>query len=254
MTKQEKNEIPEKKSGKKGVSIYLSNMRRNVDRLKKERGYKLKDIVERSGLKEETVNTFLYDTDLQDCRLATAVGIAKAFGVTVAELAETETMADRLVENIKIYRTLPERSKALIDWHIRNQKFMHEEHCKDRPISIMKPICSNNGNLKRTYDYELFNTSSLDTEFYHKIFFGIRIPCEHYVPFYMPNDILLIANDRDAMKNEHTVVIINDNILITNRMVKDGKVFYYGIRDNALHATDLDTVQIVGYIAKVISE
>lgn len=254
MAKQEKNEISEKKSGKKTVSIYLTNMRRNADRLKRERGYKLKDIVERSGLKEETVNTFFYDMDLQDCRLGTAVGIAKAFGVTVAELAETETMDDRIIEDIKIYRTLPERSKALIDWHIRNQKFMHEEHSKDRPISIMKPICSNNGNLKRTYDYEVFNTSALDTEFYHKIFFGIRIPCEHYVPFYMPNDILLIANDRDAMKNEHTVVIINDNILITNRIVKGGHVSYYGIRDNVLHATDLDTVQVIGYITKVISE
>ena len=254
MTKQEKNENPDKISGKKGVSIYLTNMRKNTDRLKKERGYKLKDIVEKSGLKEETVNSFLYDTDLQDCRLATAVGIAKAFGVTVAELAETETMEDKIIENIQIYRTLPASSKALIDWHIRNQKFLHEEHSKERTISIMKPICAHNGNLKRTNDYESFNTHALDTELYHKVFFGIRIPCEHFLPIYMPNDILLIANDRDAMKNENTVIIVDDNIMVTRRIIENNRVCYYGIRDNQLHATDLDTVQVIGYIAKVINE
>ena len=96
--------------------------------------------------------------------------------------------------------------------------------------------------------------SHLNEELYHKVFFGIRIPCDHYLPHYMQNDILLIANDRDAMKGENTVIMVEDNICITKRVIEKGKVRYYGVRDNVLHAKDLDTVQVVGYIAKVMSD
>ena len=118
----------------------------------------------------------------------------------------------------------------------------------------MNPLCAHNGNLKKTGDYDKLDISELNEELYHKVFFGIKIPCEHYLPYYMQNDILLIANDREAMKGENTVIMIGDNICITNRVKENGKVRYYGLRDNMLHAKDLDTVQVVGYIAKVISE
>ena len=74
------------------------------------------------------------------------------------------------------------------------------------------------------------------------------------MPHFTPNDILLIANDRNSIKGENTVIIVDDNIVITKRIIENGCVNYYGIRDNMLHATDLDSVQVVGYITKVISE
>lgn len=254
MAKKERNEVLEKNSGAKKVSVYLSNMRKNADRLKKERGYKLKDIVEKSGLKEETVNSFFYDMSLMECRLSTAIGISKAYNCTIAEMAETGTIEPRLLEVMKIYRELPESSKTLVDFITRHQKFLHDEHNSHRIISVMQPICNNNGNLKKTNVYEPLNIDSIGNESLHRIFMGIKIPCEHHLPHYMKGDILLIANDRDAHSNEHSVIIVNDNMIITKRVIENGKPKYYGIRDNVLRSEDDDRIYVLGYIVKVISE
>lgn len=233
---------------------YFATMRRNVDKLMDEKNMTIKQLTDLSGLNMDTVKTFLYDKEAKDCRLSTAIGIAKAFGLTVAELAETETMDDRTVENMKIYRGLPNSSKALIDFIANHQKYLHEEHKSHRIISIMQPVCNSGGNLKKTNIYEPMNADNFDNENGHKIFMGIKIPCEHHLPYYMKGDILLIANDRDANYGEHTAIIVNDNIVITKRVMENGRARYYGIRDNVLHSEDDDRIYVIGYIAKVISE
>ena len=233
---------------------YFPTMRRNVDKLMDEKDMSLRELSELSGVNSDTVKTFLYDKDAKDCRLSTAIGIAKAFGLTVAELAETDTMDDRTIENMKIYRSLPDSSKALVDFVLRHQKFMHEEHKSNRIISIMQPICNNHGNLKKTNIFEPMNIDNIGRESIHRIFMGIKIPCEHHLPYYMKGDIILIANDRDANHNEHTVIIVNDNIIITKRVVQNGKAKYYGIRDNVLRSEDDDRIYVLGYVVKIISE
>ena len=253
MTKKEKSATENPKIGEKSQN-YFKTMRTNVDRLMDERGMKIKELTDLSGVNPDTVKTFLYDKDAKDCRLSTAIGIAKAFGVTIAELAETETMEPRIVENMKIYRELPESSKTLIDFIVRHQKFIHEEHKSNRVISVMQPICNNNGNMKKTNIYEPLNIDDIGKESIHRIFMGIKIPCEHHLPHYMKGDILLIANDRNAHANEHSVIIVNDNMIITKRVIENGKPKYYGIRDNVLRSEDDDRIYVLGYIVKVISE
>ena len=242
-----------KKMGEKSYN-HFDIMRRNVYKLMDEKDMTLKQLTDLSGVNQETVKTFLYDKDSKDCKLATAIGIAKAFGLTIAELAETETMDPRVIENMKIYRELPESSKTLVDFITRHQKFLHEEHSSQRIISVMQPICNNNGNMKKTNIYEPLNIDNIGNESLHRIFMGIKIPCEHHLPHYMKGDILLIANDRDAHLNEHSVIIVNDNMIITKRVVENGKPKYYGIRDNVLRSEDDDRIYVLGYIVKVISE
>jgi len=217
-----------------------------------ERDLTIKELAEICDIAYETLKNFLYDKDAKDCRLSTVMKLSKGLEIPIGLLVGS--LDEEAIELLKDYRSLPKGAKSLIDWHIRNQKFLHEEHNNKRIVSVMVPMCANNGNLKRTNDYEKLDISNLNDEIYHKVFFGIRIPCEYYLPHYRLNDILLIANDRDAMKNENTVIIVNDNIVVTKRVIENGKVRYYGIRDNVLHAKDLETVQVVGYIAKVISE
>ena len=116
----------------------------------------------------------------------------------------------------------------------------------------MVPMCANSGNLKITNDYEVMDISHLDDELTYKIFLGIKIPCLHYLPHYTEGDVLLIANDRDAMKGENTIVEINGNLIITNRLVENGVVNYYGLRDKKFRGTASDSVDVLGYVAKVI--
>lgn len=249
--KTEKSTTKKEKSGEKPKN-YIDVLRKNLDIIMEERDLTIKELAEMADIGFETFRSFLYDKEAKDCRLSTVVKLSSALNIPIGLLVGSLDV--KAMELLKIYRSLPQSSRSLIDWHINNQAFIHSTHNNTRIITIMQPVCANNGNLKRTYDYEKFDASILNEELYHKVFFGIKIPCEHFLPHYKENDLLLIANDRDAMKGENTVIIVNDNIVITHRIVENGKAQYYGIRDNVLHATDLDTIQVVGYIAKVISE
>lgn len=250
--KQTEGEIAKKTCEK--TQNHFAIMRRNIDRLMEERKMTVKQLAEKSGLNMDTLRTFIYDKDAKDCRLSTALALASVFDLTIEEMIMDESTEDEITENIRLYRGLPPGSKSLIDWHIRDQAFQHEEHDRTRPISIMKPICSVTGNLKRNYEYEKIDSSILHEELYHKVFFGIKIPCNHYAPKFFKGDILLIANDREAIGEEYTIVVIEENILITKKVVEDGVEKYYGMRDGVLHAKSLESVRTVGYIAKVIKE
>ena len=116
----------------------------------------------------------------------------------------------------------------------------------------MQPICANSGNLKLTSDYDTLNRDHIGDDLYHKVFLGIQIPCLHYLPHYTQGDVLLLANDRDAMRGENTVIIINGNVIITNRVVENGVAKYYGLRDKKFKSIETDNMEVLGYVAKII--
>ncbi|MBP3567615.1 MAG: helix-turn-helix transcriptional regulator [Lachnospiraceae bacterium] len=231
---------------------YIDTFRKNIDMLMEQHDYTIKETAEIADISYDTFKTFLYDKDAKDCRLSTAVKLAHAFNISIDELVSAGTIEARCLENIKIYRSLPDGAKHLIDWHVRNQKFIHEKHDNKKIISVMQPICANNGNLKMTNDYEEMNIEHIGDELFHRVYLGIRIPCLHYLPHYTQGDTLLLANDRDAMKGENTVILINGNLMITNRLVENGITNYYGLRDGKLRQSNPDNVEVLGYVAKII--
>ncbi len=253
MTKKEISTEETTKIPKKPSKYFLS-LRKNTVQYMEEEDISLKEMVARSGLNWNTLNSFLYDYSLQDCKLSTAVGICNASGRTIAEMAETGTIEDRLLQTIKTFRSLTRSEKELICFLIDYFAFTHKEHKSEKEIRVMLPECNNNGNLKRTNDYGILNIESVGEELLHKIFMGVRIPCEHLLPHYLKGQILLVANDREAIGRENTLIILNDNLVITRRVIENGKPRYYGIRDGVFHAEDDDRVYVVGYIAKTINE
>ena len=242
-------------SGKKRVrksTKYIDTFRRNIDTLMEQHEYTIKETAEIADISFDTLKTFLYDKDAKDCRLSTAVKLAHAFHVSIDELVGADTIDSHSIENLQIYRSLPDGSKALIDWHIKNQKFIREKHNHKKIISVMKPLYAHNGNMKITSDYEELDIEHINEELFHKVFLGLKIPCLHYLPHYTQGDILLLANDRDAMHGENTVIVINENIMITNRVVENGTVKYYSIRDGKFRIANPENVEVLGYIAKII--
>jgi len=251
-----KNQIP-KNSSKKMVeksTKYIDTFRKNIDILMEKHEYTIKETAEIADISYDTLKTFLYDKEAKDCRLSTAVKLAQAFDVSIDELVGAETISKQGIKNMQIYRSLPDGSKHFIDWHLQNQKFIREKHDGKRIINVMQTVCANTGNLKMTNDYEILNIEHIGDDLFHKVFLGIRIPCLHYLPHYTQGDVLLLANDRDAMHGEYTVVEVNGNIVITNRVIENGSEKYYGIRDKKLHGSDIDTVEVLGYVAKIIHE
>ena len=231
---------------------YIDTFRRNLDALMAQHDYTIKETAELADISFDTFKTFLYDKEARDCRLSTAIKLAKAFNLSIDELVGAGTFKPEGLEGIKAYRTLPEGSKRFLDWHVRNQKFLHEKHGDRKLVNVMLPLCANNGNMKQTNDYEIMDITHLGDDLAYKIFLGIKIPCLHYLPHYTEGDVLLIANDRDAMRGENTVVMFNDNLVIINRKIEFGKENYYGLRDGKLRPVDPDQVQIIGYVAKII--
>lgn len=249
-----KNQIP-KNSEEKMVeksTKYIDSFRKNIDMLMIEHDYTIKETAEIADISYDTFKTFLYDKEAKDCRLSTAVKLARAFNLSIDELVCAGTIKPNALEGMKAYRVLPEGSKRFIDWHIRNQTFIHEKNKERKIANIMLPLCANNGNMKQTNDYEIMDISHLGDELTYKIFLGIKIPCLHYLPHFTEGDVLLLANDREAMKGENTVVLFNDNLVITNRVIENGEAKYYGLRDGKLRSTDSSHIQVIGYVAKII--
>lgn len=232
---------------------YMAAFRKNIFAYVEDKEITLNQIAEAADIPYSTLKTFLY-SDSKDCNLSTAVKLARAFGVSVDRLIGAGTICQEVFDLEQAYFNLPKSSKSLIKWHINHEKAIHEQYMDSQVVSIMTPLCNGNGNMKPTSDYEVFDISNMGEELTHKLFFGIKIPCEHYLPHYTEGDVLLIANDRNAMKGEHSVIMVNDNILVTKRAIEEGVVKYYGLMDNRYRLIEHDGIQVVGYVAKTIKE
>lgn len=250
-----KNEktISEKRFLGEKSTNYINELRHNIDRLMDEQDLTIKELAEKSDMPFETLKNFLYDKEAKDCRLSTVIKLAKAFNMGLDELVGMGTYSDDTLECIGMYRKLPANARSFVKWHLKDQTFLHSKHVGRRIINVMLPLCSSNGNLKKTNEFEQIDITDIGEEIVHKVFFGIRIPCDHFLPHYMQGDILLVANDRDPFKDEKTLVSINGNLVITKRIVENGISNYYGIRDGFFRGSEPDRVQVIGYIAKVIS-
>ena len=248
----------EKKEKKEEIFVgkpkkHIDILRKNIDFLMEKHDYTIKELADKADISFDSLKTFLYDKNAKDCKLSTAIKLAKVFNVTIVELADTGTIDEQTLHLMQIYRELPSSSKAFVDWIVDYQKFVHEQHTDKRIINIMHPICVSNGNLKKTNDYEPLDISEIGSELLHRVFMGVKIPCGHYLPHYLKGDILLIANDREAIQGENTVIIINGNLVITRRVIENGQVKYYGVRDGVFRSKHADNVYVLGYIAHVIA-
>lgn len=230
---------------------FIAAFRHNVLLCICENDITINDLAEWSNLSVDTLKSFLYK-GLKDCKLSTAVALAKALGVSMDELIGAGTINESTRESIALCRSLPEHSLHLIRWHIRHQDFLYNRVHKDRiVISVMEPLCQYNGNLEPANEYEPLDITDLSPDVTSKVFFGIKMPCDHYMPTYSHYDILLIANDRDPINNENVVILNHGILCIGRRRVENGIVKYYSIRDGKFRTTENDRIEIVGYVAGV---
>ena len=230
---------------------YMTAFRHNVLLYIADSDITINDLAEWSGLSVDTLKSFVYKGS-KDCKLSTAVALAKALDVSIDELVGASTVNPITRENIAICRNLPDNALYLIRWFIKHQQALSDAHPKgQRFISVMRVKCSSNGNLKLTNDYEQLEITPLNKEITCKTFFGIKLPCEHYMPHYSPYDILLIANDRPPMFDEDSIIVIDGSMHIARRKVECGIAKYYSIRDRKYRIDEKDVDEVVGYICDV---
>lgn len=233
---------------------YVSAFRQNLFRYIDEKDITIKDISEEADVPFSTLNSFLYK-DSKDVKLSTAVKLAHALHVSIDELVGADTINEISRESISICRNLPENELYLIRWYIRYIDSLNKHNESNKKyVSVMELECNQNGNLKMTTNYRHIDITDIHAEIKGKIFFGITMPCDHYMPTYSPYDILLIANDRSAHGKENSLLRIDKNLYIARRKVENGVAKYYSIRDGKFRVNEDDVDEIVGYIVCTVTK
>lgn len=231
---------------------YMESFRENLHMYVDEKAIKLKDIAEESDIPFETLKSFIYG-DSKDCKLSTAVSLARALGVSVDELIGSGTLSPKMRESIAIIRNLPANYVYFVHWCINYHEMMlKEKKTSVKAIDIMYPEYVND-TLKLTNNFELLDISDLEDSLRQKIFMGIRITCDNYMPLYSPYDVILIANDRPPKSGEHVVITRKQTMWIVTTKKEGDKLHYYSIRDKKLRGTQENVDEVVGYVAAVHS-
>ena len=228
---------------------FMSAFRRNMFMYIEEKDITIKEISEEADVPFSTLNTFLYG-DSKDIKLSTAVKLAKALNVSIDELIGAETINEVSRESISICRNLPDNALYLVRWYIRYIDSLNKKNEPHRRyVSVMELDYNHNGNLKMTTNYRHIDITDIGEEYRSKVFFGITMPCEHYMPIYSPYDIILIANDRQPHPNENSLIRIDGYLYIANRKIENGVAKYYSIRDGKFRINESEIDEHVGYIA-----
>lgn len=234
---------------------YIESFRSNIYKLMDIYDYSLRELSEHADMSFETLKSFLYG-DAKDCKLSTAVKIARAFHLSIDEVVGAETIDATTKESLALCRNMPDYVVYLIRSFIRHQ---HKLHCKfdekSVNIPVLLPECCN-GYLQTTNITSTVCIDHLTNNLKSKVSLGIQIPCEHYEPYYMPNEIVLLAADRDGMNGERCVVSYKGNFFfaIKRFYIENGekKWKYISMMDNhtELLKTDIDSKigYIVGYL------
>lgn len=227
---------------------YMSAFKKNIDMIIDNKCISLKDLAEISDVPYKTLTNFLYGNS-KDCNLSTVVKLAKAIGISVDELIGAETIDKTSRESLAICRNLPENAVYLIRWYIRYIESLNKNNEPNkRYVSVMELECNHNGNLKLTSNYKHIDITHVNEEYRYKVFFGIKIPCDHYMPVYSPYDTLLIANDRLPNANEHCLIRISNCLYIGKRKLENGIANYCSIRDGKFRISESEIQELVGYV------
>jgi hypothetical protein len=201
-----------------------SALRQNVDMLMDVYGYTLSETSEKADISLEKFKSFFYGKS-DECRLSTAIKLARLFGLSVDELAGAETISTEMEEYINMYKSLPEYSKYLVKYFISHQNNIYQRRAVmgKKVISVLQPPCVDSY-LQTTNVTEELCIEHLNENIKSKVSLGLKIPCEHYMPIYSPHDILLIAADREAHHGERCVIEMNNNLFIVEKrtVVKNG--------------------------------
>lgn len=230
---------------------YVESLRKNVFQLMESHGWSIRELSERADMPFETLKSFLYGNS-KDCKLSTVVKIASAFEISIDELVGAGTLPMLSRESLSMCRKMPDYVVYLVRSFIRHQYQLQQQFDSDSiNIPVLLPECRN-GNMQTTNITETVCIDHLTDVLKSKICIGLRIPCEHYEPFYMPGEIVLLAADRDGEHNERCVVSYKGSMFLTKKIfyIENGKkeFKYVSIIDGKTEFLPKNMIDRLGYV------
>lgn len=248
------NMIYKKNFSKKSEKIFKNDVdfsetfRHNIWKYAEQKSMTIVDVANKSQIPINTINSFLHHVS-NDMKVSNVSKIAKTLNISIDELVGADTLPELTKESIQICRDLPDNDLLLVRWFIR---CLNDLNSKTEPnkryITVMLPELDNNGDCKLISKFEKMEITDLKEPLRSKIFIGFRIISDYYMPYYYPDDIILIANDRPPMQNEHVVVRAGDYIFIVKRIFENGVARYYSVRDGKYRIDESEVDELIGYI------
>ena len=236
---------------------YMVSFRENLRKYIDHKEISLSDIAEEAGLSSETLKSLVYG-DSKDCKLSTVVALARALHISVDELVGCGTISPVMCESIAITRNLPSNFVHFVRWAIRyHERCIHEAKVSKKAVNIMIAEETGEHNITINNNFELMDISDLSDMIRPKIFMGIRIPNDNYMPLVSEGSVLLLANDRKPLPSENVVVISGGFLWIVKReeeKTPNGTKVYYRSPRDSRYRYDADEIEdILGYVAKIIN-
>ena len=114
----------------------------------------------------------------------------------------------------------------------------------------MLPDCQH-GFMKHTNITESLSVGHLPPQIKSEVCLGVKIPCSHYEPHFMPGETLLLGAHREGFNNEKCVVSKDGNLYICTKKIKieNGirkinyfSIYFYNVRGlllSALQTSDM---------------
>lgn len=228
----------------KNSEDWVSALRQNIYRLLDEPGVTLRSLSETAGINYDTLKSFLYGNS-KNCKVAPLINIAKAFNISLDGLCGANTVSERERELVLNFRKLPPAVAYYYEWSLKNIVENSSPDFTERSVPLLKTVVWSDGSLHVSSDVGVYNVTELSANISAKIKAAMTIPCEYYMPIYSPYHILFLANDRESLRGEHSVVVIGKEIIITE--IKDGGC--YSLRDGGFRCPVSAVDQVVGYVA-----
>lgn len=231
---------------------FMSAFRSNILTYKDSLEISVEALAELSRMPTATLRSFLYN-DTRDAKLSNAIYLARAIGVSIDELVGADTIPQLSRESLRICRNLPDNDLMLVRWFIR---CLHDLNCNTEPnkryVSVMIPEKDNDGNYKLVSRFEKVEITNLEEPLRSKVFIGFKLFSDYYMPYYFPNDILLICNDRPAKRTENVLVRAGDYVFLVKRIIENGVAKYYSLRDGKYRIDESEVDELIGYVAHVV--
>ena len=183
---------------------FMRSFRKNLDTFLAEKEITYSSLAEEAGISFSTLKT-LMSSNGKDCNLSTAIKLSKALGITIDELVGARTMSDGTRECVSKCRVMPQHFVNLARSYIRHIYKLYRKTTSKEPRLVMLPECRN-GHLQTTNVTTEIDVSHLNTTVISKIAHCLLIPCDHYEPYFLKGEIILLAVDRDGQDGEICVI------------------------------------------------
>lgn len=232
---------------------YMDSLWHNLNTIMDYAQITTQELSDASGVPIGTINSILYGKKRSDSNLSTILKLSRALGISIDELVGCNTLSTGERTALAKCRNLSERSRYLIDWFISFQydRVRIEKETHKRIITIMIPEFIGGTDLYPTMEFDTLDISDYPANIKSKVFLGIKLQTDVYMPTYTPYDILLLANDRPPRDSEKVVIKYRDKLYIARKIQLDDQAAFLSIRDGYFKIKETEIDSYMGYIAAI---